>query len=271
MRSIFLSATALAVAMVAVPAACLADYAMVLTSSLCSNQYDAMNVIWARGHYEGLGAQKLFYFDGTSFTPIGHTSSFDTLSQVVISAHGIPGEIEGGGTADTFATAFKGAHPSTPASVTLLTCYSAKVSGGKSVMGALAGKYPSDATTSGTGIANLYGSKYCSGLRKPAIGLAATIPDAIYVDALEISQDGQKIVGKLSASWKNDKYEGLGGQKQTFAKYCDAVIGNVADIPDFVAAVNNQYGIEYLQLINYNGGGVPQTRCGADWVATVCH
>ncbi len=93
MRHNLLSAVTLAAALIAAPAVCFADYAMVLTSTLCQNQYDAMNVVWARTHPAGPGTQKLFYFDGTNFTAVGHTATFDSLSEVVVSAHGNKGSI----------------------------------------------------------------------------------------------------------------------------------------------------------------------------------
>ncbi|WP_332117794.1 hypothetical protein [Azorhizobium caulinodans] len=268
MRHNLLSAVTLAAALIAAPAVCFADYAMVLTSTLCQNQYDAMNVVWARTHPAGPGAQKLFYFDGTNFTAVGHTAPFDSLSEVVISAHGNKGSIGPKSAAD-FATAFLDKHAATPNSVTLLTCYSATGSTGKSVMGALAAKYPS-AGPAGTLVANLYGSKVCSALRKPASGPAAMISEAIYYDGVVISEEGKKIVTALVDDWTKKIYPGLGGKDQTFASYCTAVLSDVTALPDFITAVDGQYGARYLELINDNGGGSSQTRCGAAEPAKVC-
>ncbi|GGF45146.1 hypothetical protein GCM10007301_00820 [Azorhizobium oxalatiphilum] len=250
------------------PAVARADYAYILTKTLCDNQADAMDFMWTRDTMPGKPVP--FYFDGASFSAVGHTQSLDAFDTVVVSAHGAPGAI--GGTSSTgFAGAFQGQHNSVPATVSFLVCSSASSgSGNPSALGALAAKYL-DPTTGLTRIGTLTGAKSSCALRRPTSVDITQLKEAIYVDGPDATP-GKPIIASLLKQWDTLTHSLPDHSTGTSEAFCLNMISKKA-YADFVPFIENTYDtfhVEYIQLINSSDTGSPRTSCGAATGTPVC-
>ncbi len=250
------------------PSVSFADFAYLLTDTVCQNQADSMDFAWSKAGFAAQGNPKLFYFDGTDIKPVGHTDSFDSFTDVVVSAHGAAGTIAGKSAGD-FADIFKGKHNSTPTAVNFMVCNSASVPplGGLSVVGALAAKYPESIANTATAIGTLSGATAACKLRRPDEGPATKIGDAVYREAAATSAAGKVIATELVAAWSTDNYPNTA---TSFEDYCPSALADLQKLPDFLATVDTTYGARYLDLINENSGGAPLYSCGKNTATPVC-
>lgn len=242
-----------------------ADYAFVFTKSLCDNQADSMDAAWAAAQFAGWGTQRLFYFDGTNFQPVGHADAFDGFNNVVIAAHGDVGNIAGMSGA-TFATRFRNRHPTTPTNVFMMVCNSASAPVGKlSVLGALAAQYPG-AVAGETAILQLTGATATCALTSAPPVPVLNIGNAVYRQNVVTSAQGDTITARLLKDWQSTVYP---TSNLTFARYCRKIQAP-ALYEAFIAEVQARFMAPYLSLIRENGAGNALYQCGANTNTPVC-
>lgn len=243
-----------------------ADYAFVFTKTLCDNQADSMDAAWAASRFAGWGTQKLFFFDGANFQPVGHADAFDGFARVVIAAHGTVGRIADKSGA-RFAGIFQAHHPSTPTDVFLMVCSSAaQPHGGRSVVGELAARYPGAVVPAQTAIAHLTGATAACRLTG-AVGVPVVgIGDATYRESVASSAEGDRIARQLVKDWKSTIYP---PSNFTYARFCRKNHDADAYAP-FIAQVQAAFMVPYLNLIRQNGVGNALYECGSATGTPIC-
>ena len=255
-----------------------ADPAILLGTTICQNQRDAMDYQWVLSRTQNL---KLFYISGNSpangtISSVGAPAyNFDDAEHVYISIHGAVNSVANFSGAD-FATVFHAHHPAAPSEVNMYVCQSGTIPpgvGGVSSMAALARMYPGPAPNS-TVIRMTAPAPHANCALRGSAGNAPINPviniaGAVYRTAVAHTPGQAAILNRLLNDWTdavNFPYPDGAVPAQSFQSYCQNqrmldITGQWVDT--FVDNVNITFGADYLNLINANYGGNPFLVCDA--------
>ena len=253
-----------------------ADPAILLGTTICQNQRDAMDYQWVLSRTQNL---KLFYISGNSpangaINRVGAPAyNFDDTEHVYINIHGGVNSVANFSGAD-FATVFQANHPSAPSEVNMYVCQSGTIPpglGAVSSMAALARMYPGPAPNSTVITMAAPEPNACPALRSSAgnapIIPVASIAGAVYRTAVAHTPGQAAILDGLENGWDdavNFPYPNGAIPAESFEDYCQnqRVLDATGQWVDtFVNNVNITFGAAYLNLINANYGGNPFLVC----------
>lgn len=251
-----------------------ADPALLMGSTICQNQRDAMDYPWVTSNVDNL---KLFFISGDddedgAITAIGHENAFNASDDVYISIHGAVDEV-GDFSGSDFAAVFLANHADTPNSVTFYVCQSGTVpEGGVSSMAKLARSYPGEAENSTLITAVNAPQAGCS----PALAVNAeetpfdpiqTIQPATYRTNISTTGDHDQILTALTEAWISNETP-YPETETSYAAYCATKLEEdptgASWVRAFIDNVVDEFGEEYLSLVNTNYAGEGLSTCGAD-------
>ncbi|WP_339858099.1 hypothetical protein [Thalassospira alkalitolerans] len=256
--------------LVASPA--VANPAIVLDETICDNQATGFNAIWVAGN---VANTRLFFASGTTavngaINPVGHGNNFNASDDVYVTIHGgidKVGEFSG----TDFAALFQANHVNPPHNVTMYVCLSGTVpNGGLSSMARIARAYPGVAPNSTLiNAVTAPGPNGCTAPRGPAVvngPLVLAIPQAVIRTDVVESPPHDVIEQRLVDQWAGANNVVFPNTADSFEDFCrqNVQLDPTGQwVPGFLQAMNAQFGVDYLALINTNSAGNDLVTCGA--------
>ena len=251
-----------------------ASSAILLGTTICDNQADAMDYVWKQANDPTV---RLFFISGNNnangqINPVGHAYAFELSDDVSINIHGNVGTVADFSGQD-FARVFVRYHPTPPRVVTMYVCQSGTVPlgiGAMSSMASLARSYQGGAPAyTLVGAMNAPAPNECPYLR------GRTVQNAPPVGSLAFAQYKTN-VGHIQPNYDNLLYAMVNswdgtthypGTVLSFKRYCQQQLANDPTgqwLTGFIQQVNLSFGVQYLNLVNFNYGGNNFAICGTN-------
>ncbi|MCJ9427998.1 hypothetical protein [Kordiimonas marina] len=246
--------------------------ATLMGSSICDNQADSFDYLWIAANNNN---PDLYFLSGNSvnngaINAVGHNNQFNNANNVYIAVHGGVDQVDAfSGTA--FAQLFLNNHGNVPTSVTFYVCQSGTVpNNGVSSMAAVAQSYPGNQQNS-TLIQTVTapGPNSCPALAvnsaQPPVNPIGNLALAVYHTGIQHTQAYNGLLNTLLTEWAGGNNVVYPNTNLSFQGYCQQQLGVDATgqwVPAFITAVNNQFGADYLALVNANYDGNALATCG---------
>jgi len=266
--------SALATSILSVSAsAVLAAPAIIMGNTICQDPSDAFDHQWINTQVDE--PANLYFLSGNNavngvLNLVGHEAAFNDSQVVYVAIHGWIRTV-GDFSADDFATVFRANHAATPTNVTFNVCQSGTPADDQpSTMATVARRYPGEAANS-TLIQQVIapGPDTCPALAVNAAAQPfdpiAAIGDAVYRTDIETTDEHDAAEQRITDAWNNAATTPYPETDQSYQGFCQAQL--VEDpagawVPGFINQVIDQFGADYLALINTNYAGDQFAVCG---------